>query len=372
MIDVGGPALLRAAAKNFASVTVIVRARDYDAVLDELRAGGGTTTPELRRRLAAIAFARSAAYEASIARWFQRDSELPGDVRAGVRPRARAAVRREPAPAGGLLRGARRPHAPARVRPAASGQGAFVQQPRRPLRSAAARCGARRAGLRDREAREPVRRRRRRLHREGVCEGARGGSRVGIRGCRRGQPSRDGGARRDAGRRSSSRSCSLRRTTRLRWISSPESRHSASSSTPTSARSTKRSVTIAGSSAVSSFRIATGLLVDRDAHAGRMRGRVRRAVGRPPVRVARRQARHVERDRARARGPDARSRRRADEPRRRGADRDREGARARPLPRRRRPRVGRVLPVRGRASAGARRGDRGDHPARRLEARRAR
>jgi phosphoribosylaminoimidazolecarboxamide formyltransferase / IMP cyclohydrolase len=77
MIDVGGPALLRAAAKNFASVTVIARARDYDAVLDELRAGGGTTTPELRRRLAAIAFARSAAYEASIAQWFQRDSGFP-------------------------------------------------------------------------------------------------------------------------------------------------------------------------------------------------------------------------------------------------------------------------------------------------------
>ena len=77
MIDVGGPALLRAAAKNFASITVVARARDYDGVLDELRAGGGTSTPELRRRLAAIAFARSAAYEAAIARWFQRDSGFP-------------------------------------------------------------------------------------------------------------------------------------------------------------------------------------------------------------------------------------------------------------------------------------------------------
>ena len=76
MIDVGGPALLRAAAKNFASVTVVVRARDYDTVLDELRASGATT-PELRRRLAAIAFARSAAYEAAIARWFQQDAGFP-------------------------------------------------------------------------------------------------------------------------------------------------------------------------------------------------------------------------------------------------------------------------------------------------------
>ena len=77
MIDVGGPALLRAAAKNFASVTVVSRPHDYELVLEELRAGGGATTPELRRRLAAAAFARSAAYEAAIARWFQRGVELP-------------------------------------------------------------------------------------------------------------------------------------------------------------------------------------------------------------------------------------------------------------------------------------------------------
>jgi phosphoribosylaminoimidazolecarboxamide formyltransferase/IMP cyclohydrolase len=77
MIDVGGPALLRAAAKNFAYVTVVARARDYEEVFGELRAGSGATTPELRRRLAAIAFARSAAYEAAIARWFQRDSGFP-------------------------------------------------------------------------------------------------------------------------------------------------------------------------------------------------------------------------------------------------------------------------------------------------------
>jgi phosphoribosylaminoimidazolecarboxamide formyltransferase / IMP cyclohydrolase len=76
MIDVGGPALLRAAAKNFASVTVVVRPSDYEPVLEELRADG-TTTPELRRRLAATAFARSAAYESAIARWFQRDVSFP-------------------------------------------------------------------------------------------------------------------------------------------------------------------------------------------------------------------------------------------------------------------------------------------------------
>ncbi len=77
MIDVGGPAMLRAAAKSFASVAVVCRPQDYPAVLEDLRAGDGKTSPELRRRLAAIAFARSAAYEAAIARWFQREQGFP-------------------------------------------------------------------------------------------------------------------------------------------------------------------------------------------------------------------------------------------------------------------------------------------------------
>jgi phosphoribosylaminoimidazolecarboxamide formyltransferase / IMP cyclohydrolase len=77
MIDVGGPALLRAAAKNFASVTVVVRPEDYSTVLEELRTANGTTTPELRRRLARTAFSRSAAYDAAIARWFQGGLDFP-------------------------------------------------------------------------------------------------------------------------------------------------------------------------------------------------------------------------------------------------------------------------------------------------------
>jgi phosphoribosylaminoimidazolecarboxamide formyltransferase/IMP cyclohydrolase len=77
LIDVGGPSLLRAAAKNFSSVVVVCRTEDYATVLDELRAGEGATSLELRRRLAATAFARSAAYESAIARWFQRGDELP-------------------------------------------------------------------------------------------------------------------------------------------------------------------------------------------------------------------------------------------------------------------------------------------------------
>jgi phosphoribosylaminoimidazolecarboxamide formyltransferase / IMP cyclohydrolase len=69
-IDVGGPAMIRAAAKNHDAVTVVVSPEDYGAVLDEMRAHGGATSNELRRRLAAAAFARTAAYDAAIAQRF--------------------------------------------------------------------------------------------------------------------------------------------------------------------------------------------------------------------------------------------------------------------------------------------------------------
>jgi phosphoribosylaminoimidazolecarboxamide formyltransferase/IMP cyclohydrolase len=68
-IDIGGPALIRAAAKNHADVAVVVEPRDYAAVTAELTAHGGATTLALRRRLAAKAFARTAAYDAAIANW---------------------------------------------------------------------------------------------------------------------------------------------------------------------------------------------------------------------------------------------------------------------------------------------------------------
>jgi phosphoribosylaminoimidazolecarboxamide formyltransferase / IMP cyclohydrolase len=70
MIDVGGPAMIRAAAKNHASVTVVVDPQDYGTVLEAMRAHERRTTPQLRRRLAARAFGRTAAYDAAIAGWF--------------------------------------------------------------------------------------------------------------------------------------------------------------------------------------------------------------------------------------------------------------------------------------------------------------
>ncbi|MGB8400847.1 bifunctional phosphoribosylaminoimidazolecarboxamide formyltransferase/IMP cyclohydrolase [Bradyrhizobium sp.] len=69
-IDIGGPAMIRAAAKNHDDVAVVVEPQDYKAVLDELAANKGATTLALRRRLAAKAYARTAAYDAAISNWF--------------------------------------------------------------------------------------------------------------------------------------------------------------------------------------------------------------------------------------------------------------------------------------------------------------
>jgi phosphoribosylaminoimidazolecarboxamide formyltransferase/IMP cyclohydrolase len=76
-IDIGGPALIRAAAKNHHDVSILTDPSHYAEVLAELEAGG--TTLELRRRLAGEAYARTAAYDAAIATWFagQRNDPLP-------------------------------------------------------------------------------------------------------------------------------------------------------------------------------------------------------------------------------------------------------------------------------------------------------
>jgi len=72
-IDIGGPALIRAGAKNHAYVTVITDPADYGPVAEELRATGGATTLALRRRLAAAAYAHTAAYDTTVAHWMSVD-----------------------------------------------------------------------------------------------------------------------------------------------------------------------------------------------------------------------------------------------------------------------------------------------------------
>jgi phosphoribosylaminoimidazolecarboxamide formyltransferase/IMP cyclohydrolase len=86
-IDIGGPALIRAAAKNHESVTVVTDPADYEAVTAEMAANGGATTLQLRRRLAAAAYARTAAYDSEIGRWFaaQIDEPFPRSYTIGGR-----------------------------------------------------------------------------------------------------------------------------------------------------------------------------------------------------------------------------------------------------------------------------------------------
>lgn len=71
-IDVGGPAMLRAAAKNHKYVTVVTSPAQYDRVIQEMDTQGGATRPETRAELAAAAFARTAEYDAAIASYLSR------------------------------------------------------------------------------------------------------------------------------------------------------------------------------------------------------------------------------------------------------------------------------------------------------------
>ena len=69
-IDIGGPAMIRAAAKNHAAVTVVVDTADYADVLSDLKENAGATSLEMRKCLAAKAYARTASYDAAISNWF--------------------------------------------------------------------------------------------------------------------------------------------------------------------------------------------------------------------------------------------------------------------------------------------------------------
>ncbi|WP_375687467.1 bifunctional phosphoribosylaminoimidazolecarboxamide formyltransferase/IMP cyclohydrolase [Pseudooceanicola sp. LIPI14-2-Ac024] len=68
-IDIGGPAMIRAASKNHAFVSVVTDVEDYDALLSELDANGGRTTMAFRQRLALTAYSRTAAYDAAVSGW---------------------------------------------------------------------------------------------------------------------------------------------------------------------------------------------------------------------------------------------------------------------------------------------------------------
>ncbi len=90
-IDIGGPALIRAAAKNHDFVAVVTDPADYAALIAEMTANNGAASAALRRKLAAAAYARTASYDAAISQWFagQLQDEFPQRFAfAGVRRQA--------------------------------------------------------------------------------------------------------------------------------------------------------------------------------------------------------------------------------------------------------------------------------------------
>ncbi|WP_104019863.1 bifunctional phosphoribosylaminoimidazolecarboxamide formyltransferase/IMP cyclohydrolase [Roseovarius nitratireducens] len=80
-IDIGGPAMIRAAAKNHAHVTVVVDVEDYDKVLGDMDQHGGATCPKFRRKLAQRAYARTAAYDAAVSTWMAEAIDEPAPRR---------------------------------------------------------------------------------------------------------------------------------------------------------------------------------------------------------------------------------------------------------------------------------------------------
>ncbi len=113
-IDIGGPAMIRAAAKNHAFVTVVTDPSDYAPLVAELDAHGGATALALRQRLAQAAFARTAAYDAAVSNWMAGTldmaapprrafaGELVQTLRYGENPHQRAAFYRSADPRPGV------------------------------------------------------------------------------------------------------------------------------------------------------------------------------------------------------------------------------------------------------------------------------
>ena len=315
-----------------------VRSRATTAASSTRSRSGGDTTPETRAELAAKAFAHTAAYDAAISGYLSsRDgrrqpraasrgtSRCPSSARTACAT-ARTRTRRAPSTSSAT----RRPGSLARAESlGAGGKELSLQQPRRRRRGARRRARVRPPGRGRREAHQPVRRRGRGDARRRLSRGARGRPAERLRRDRRAEPRGgrgDGeGPRRDvprvrrravvrAARRS--RCCARRRTCacsrRSGWLG-PEH------------------------AALTSKRVGGGLVVqDRDATAAGevTRGKVAtqarphgRRAEEPRVRLARLQARQVERHRARARRDDGGRRRRPDVSRGFGADRMREGGR---------------------------------------------
>jgi phosphoribosylaminoimidazolecarboxamide formyltransferase/IMP cyclohydrolase len=112
-IDIGGPSMVRSAAKNFSAVGIVTDPGDYNTVLAELRENKGELTRETRRHLAAKAFHHTAHYDSAIANWFgEQEADFPenlmldlvklDDLRYGENPHQRASWYSEVGPGGAM------------------------------------------------------------------------------------------------------------------------------------------------------------------------------------------------------------------------------------------------------------------------------
>lgn len=102
-IDIGGPAMIRSAAKNYPHVTVITSPDHYQTLIEEMAENNGSTTLEFRKRMAKTAFERTAAYDAAISSWFQSGKDefpttlnlsynLKSSLRYGENPHQKASL----------------------------------------------------------------------------------------------------------------------------------------------------------------------------------------------------------------------------------------------------------------------------------------
>jgi phosphoribosylaminoimidazolecarboxamide formyltransferase/IMP cyclohydrolase len=118
-VDIGGPSMIRSAAKNFRSVAVVVDPNDYADVMQELKASNGALSDATRRRLAVKAFAHVSAYDAAIYNYLSGEplsaslrivAEKVQDLRYGENPHQKAAFYREPNAAGAVIANAKQLH----------------------------------------------------------------------------------------------------------------------------------------------------------------------------------------------------------------------------------------------------------------------
>ena len=172
-IDIGGPTMIRAAAKNHEGVAVVVKPESYDAVCAELEESGGEISATTRHWLANEAFAQTARYDAAISRWFSAEYEdFPEHLAVAYEKVLDLSYGENPHQRGGALLRGRRPQPRPLAGLEAARQGALLQQRARPRLGPRPGRRLRAAGLRDRQAQQPLRGGDRRRRARGLPEGA--------------------------------------------------------------------------------------------------------------------------------------------------------------------------------------------------------